>query len=169
MSSLKAPRYVPLLVPLPSPSDSPQIPQEELYEIFRPYGKIHNILPPPPSSKDLPRTTSLTYTSIRSATAARNCLHALVVPPTPLPSTPPGPPTLLRILYAERTSTNHIKDWATSHPRIMLPLIVALLGGLSYAIFDPIREFCVKRKVDGTWEASRWKVVSWLKRETLGR
>lgn len=47
--------------------------------------------------------------------------------------------------------------------------MVALLGAVSYAVFDPIREFFVKAHVEGTFDSDRWVLLSWLKRETLGR
>ncbi|CEQ40813.1 SPOSA6832_02487, partial [Sporobolomyces salmonicolor] len=139
--------------------EGPEIPQEALYEIFRPYGKIHDIAPSPKSAR-------ITFTSIRSATSARNCLHSALIPPCPPTSTAP---TVLRILYQPRNHTSGFKDFITSHPRITLPLLVALLGGVSYAIFDPVREFFVRAKVERTFEAERWGAVRWLKRETIGR
>lgn len=105
---------------------------------------------------------------MRAAAAARNCLHAALIPSS-LPTPNPPAPTVLRILYAERKHANYIRDFATSHPRIMIPLLVALLGTVSYAVFDPIREFFVKAHVEGTFDSNRWAILSWLKRETLGR
>jgi predicted AAA+ superfamily ATPase len=43
------------------------------------------------------------------------------------------------------------------------------LGTVSYAIFDPVREFFVQAKVTGTFDADKWRAVKWLKKETLGR
>ncbi|GAA5822542.1 hypothetical protein JCM3770_003570 [Rhodotorula araucariae] len=143
-----------------------EIPQEELYQIFRPYGKIHDIVPGPKSAR-------IIYTSIRSATSARNCLHAASVTSTlngpPLPPGAPPRVAVLRILYADPKHTNYVRDFMTSHPRITIPLLVALLGTISYAIFDPIREVSVMAKVEGTFDADQWAVVRWLKKETIGR
>lgn len=135
--------------------ERPQIPQEELYQIFRPYGKIHDIVPVSP------KQARIIYTSIRSAASARNCLHAA--------STSAPHEAVLRILYADAKRTSYVKDFATSHPRITIPLIVALLGTISYAVFDPIRELSVMAKVEGTFDADQWAAVRWLKRETIGR
>ena len=44
-----------------------------------------------------------------------------------------------------------------------------MLGTISYAVFDPIREFFVTAKVTGTFDADKWRAVKWLKKETLGR
>lgn len=139
--------------------DGPEINQEQLFGLFRPYGKISNIFPP---TKDAPKTATILFTSIRSAAAARNCLHGLSVPSA-------AGSTTLRILYAERVRAHYIRDWAASHPRLMLPLIVALVGSISYAIFDPLRAFFIRTHIEGTFSAEHWRVVRWLKRETLGR
>ncbi|BGP28115.1 mitochondrial escape protein 2 [Rhodotorula toruloides] len=143
-----------------------EIPQEELYQIFRPYGKIHDIVPSPKSAR-------IIYTSIRSASAARNCLHAAAVTSTiPAPPSPPGSPpplTVMRILYAEKQRTNYIWDFMSSHPRITIPLLVALIGSISYLVFDPIREVAVRAHVEGTFDANQWRFVRWLKKETIGR
>ncbi|KAM0751298.1 hypothetical protein T439DRAFT_313608 [Meredithblackwellia eburnea MCA 4105] len=148
--------------------EGPEIPQEELYDVFRPFGRIHNIYPQPPSSKDTPRFANVTFISLRSAAAARNCLHNAVIPST-LPIPNPPPPTVLRILYADREQAHWFRDWFTSHPRIVIPIVVALLGGLSWAVFDPIRAFFIRQKVEGTWDSEQWKLLTWLKKETLGR
>lgn len=138
----------------------PPIPQEELYAIFRPYGRIHDIVPGDKVAK-------IIYTSVRSATAARNCLHAAAHtshPPNADPKT-----TVMRIFYTDKQRASWIKDFAANHPRITIPLLVALLGSLSYFVWDPIRELAVKAKVEGTLDANRWRIVRWVKRETLGR
>ncbi|GAA5992192.1 hypothetical protein JCM10908_001812 [Rhodotorula pacifica] len=138
----------------------PAIPQEELYAIFRPYGRIHDIVPGD-------KVARIMYTSVRSATAARNCLHAAAHtshPPNADPKT-----TVMRIFYTDKKRASWIKDFAANHPRITIPLLVALLGSLSYFVWDPIRETVVKAKVEGTLDANRWRIVRWVKRETLGR
>lgn len=44
-----------------------------------------------------------------------------------------------------------------------------LAGGLSYAIFDPIRSFFVKSHVSGLFDVEAYRLTKWLKRETIGR
>ncbi|KAM0787058.1 hypothetical protein ACM66B_006321 [Microbotryomycetes sp. NB124-2] len=153
--------------------EGPDVPQEQLYDIFRPYGRIHNIEPQPPSNKDVPRFANITFISVRAAASARNCMHAAVVSPSLVSSAGGGgsqsSPTVLRILYGERHRAHHFRDFITSHPRISIPLLVALLGTLSVSMFDPIREFFVKSHVQGTFDTDKWLVVKWLKKETLGR
>lgn len=138
----------------------PPIPQEELYAIFRPYGRIHDIVPGDKVAK-------IIYTSVRSATAARNCLHAAAHTSHPPNSDPKT--TVMRIFYTDKQRASWIKDFAANHPRITIPLLVALLGSLSYFVWDPIRELAVRAKVEGTLDANRWRIVRWVKRETLGR
>ncbi|GAA6009179.1 hypothetical protein JCM11491_005783 [Sporobolomyces phaffii] len=150
--------------------EGPEIPQERLFELFRPYGKIHDIVPTSPKS------ASIIYTSLRSATSARNCLHSSLIPAPVLstlssssaPASPP-PPTRLRILYKPKRHFSYVRDWVASHPKIVLPLVVALLGTVSYAVFDPVRELFVEAKIKGTFDADQYRAVKWLKRETIGR
>lgn len=75
----------------------------------------------------------------------------------------------MRILYAEKQRTNYIWDFMSSHPRITIPLLVALIGSISYLVFDPIREVSVRAHVEGTFDANQWRFVRWLKKETIGR
>lgn len=62
-----------------------------------------------------------------------------------------------------------MRDFIASHPRIAVPIFVALLGVISFAIFDPIREFFIRAKLVGTLDPERWGIIRWLKRETLER
>lgn len=57
----------------------------------------------------------------------------------------------------------------TTHPRIVIPILAVLAGGLSYAIFDPIRAFFVRSKVEGLFNLEQYRMFKWLKRETVGR
>jgi hypothetical protein len=57
----------------------------------------------------------------------------------------------------------------TSHPRIVIPILAVLAGGLSYAIFDPIRSFFVKSKASSLFSVEKYRITKWLKRETVGR
>lgn len=57
----------------------------------------------------------------------------------------------------------------TAHPRIVIPIVAVLAGGLSYAIFDPIRAFFVKAKASHMFDLERYRLTKWLKRETIAR
>lgn len=160
-------------------ASGPEIPQEELYGIFRRYGRIHDIYPQPASNKDVPRYALISYVSMRSAAAARNCMHAAQVR-VPLSSSSSSsssssedskdvPSTTLRILYGERERAHYVRDWLASHPRLVLPAVVALIGAISYAIFDPVRTLAVKARISGALDVRQYRALTWLRSETIGR
>ncbi|CAD6566825.1 MAG: mitochondrial escape protein 2 [Cyphobasidiales sp. Tagirdzhanova-0007] len=140
----------------------PELTQEQVFNIFRPYGRIKDLEPQPPSSKDLPRFANVTYISTRMAAAARNSLYGYQVDSG-------SGLTSLRILYKERLKSHASREWVASHPRIVIPIVAVLAGGLSYAIFDPIRAFFVKSKVSSLFSFEQYRLTKWLKRETVGR
>jgi hypothetical protein len=108
--------------------------QEQLYELFRPYGKILDIMPQPFDSKVMPKYAQVEFATVRRAAMAKNCLHGYVV------SANHGggkAGTILRIGYEQRQKTNWIKDWLFSHPRIVIPILAALAAGITVMIFDP--------------------------------
>jgi hypothetical protein len=55
----------------------PDLTIEQLYNNFRPYGRIFDVSILSPASKELPRYATVQFTRMRSATSARNCLHGL--------------------------------------------------------------------------------------------
>lgn len=57
---------------------------EQIYNQFRPFGRIFDVTLPNPASKELPRFAIVQYIRVRSATSARNCLHGLNVDGTRL-------------------------------------------------------------------------------------
>lgn len=57
----------------------------------------------------------------------------------------------------------------SNHPRIVIPILAVLAGGLSYAIFDPIRAFFVRAKTSHMFDLERYRLTKWLKRETIAR
>lgn len=122
------------------------ISQEELYNIFRPYGRIMEI----ESTKG---GSHVTYQSTSASTAARSCVHGFV--------TDSG--TKLNLMYQPRASKHFYQDWIVSHPRIVAPLLVFLLGAVSYAIFDPVREYVIKSKIMHTFSLDavkkKWLVI----------
>ena len=72
--------------------------------------------------------------------------------------------------HASSTCRGHaFREWIASHPRIVIPLLAVLAGGLSYAIFDPIRSFFVKSHVSGLFDVEAYRLTKWLKKETIGR
>lgn len=45
--------------------------------------------------------------------------------------------TLLKLVYEQRAKARFWREWVFSHPRIVLPIVAALLASAAVAIFDP--------------------------------
>ncbi|KAI7905156.1 RNA12 protein-domain-containing protein [Cokeromyces recurvatus] len=133
---------------------------EKLYKHLRPFGKLFDILlyPNPTVNKDPARYALAQFTRIRSATSARNCLHGLTIDGT-----------RINILYERQLRTNIVKDWLISHPRITVPLMAAIFAGATYAVFDPIRVFCVSSKITQRFNLEEYAIYRWLRKETWAR
>ncbi|KAF9452822.1 hypothetical protein P691DRAFT_771933 [Macrolepiota fuliginosa MF-IS2] len=136
--------------------EGPDIHEEKLYKLLRPYGHIHDLSAPVPVPAGTSRSATLSYTRPRSAVIARNVLHGLKVDDT-----------VIRLNYQKPIQAHAVRDWMGSHPRIMLPLIVFLLGSLTYTIFDPIRSFMVQGKLDDWFDYQKYKLYQWLQRNAL--
>ncbi|CUS11960.1 unnamed protein product [Tuber aestivum] len=141
--------------------------QEATYALFRRYGRIVDILPQPPGSKELPKFTIVQYLRMRSATAARNCLHGYTVPEMEA-ALRKEPGVTLRILYERAIKTHWIKDWPVNHPRIVIPLVAAFIATFTVAVFDPVRTWFIKAKITGALNISDNTYYNWLKRYTIG-
>lgn len=124
--------------------------EESLWALLRPYGRIASI-------DKKPGEAMVLYSRMRSATAARNCAHGLVLPDG----------TKLVINYAGLERTRKLWDWVTNHPRIVLPILAVLLGGFTYAIFDPIRAFFIETKLSHTFDLGNYRLYAWLKKNTV--
>ena len=79
-----------------------------------------------------PRSAAITYQRISSTTIARNVIHGFDLFP-PSSSTPPVK-TRLRAGYQQAIRPHAIRDWMSGHPRIMLPLLVFILGSITYTV-----------------------------------
>ncbi|KAH6900119.1 RNA12 protein-domain-containing protein [Thelonectria olida] len=158
-SSLLKVEFVP-----PKPGTTPEeLPEEMLYTLFRKYGKIADIVPQPTDSKIVPRYAHVSFPLIRDSIMARNCMHGFVVGEA-LGGGQTG--TKLRLSFEKRVKANSIWNWLTSHPRVVLPVLAALLAGLSVVIFDPIREFFVKLHVQRSLDIKDSKIYKWFKKQT---
>jgi hypothetical protein len=115
-------------------SEVAELSQEQLYSFFRPYGKLIDILPQPADSKVLPRYAHVDFTAMRRSIMAKNCLHGIVVS-----ETEGGGKlgTALQLTYDRKAKTNLIWDWISGHTRIVVPVVAALVAGITVAIFDP--------------------------------
>lgn len=121
-------------VPSAPESQAVELSQETLYTLFRKYGKLADIKPQPQDSKILPKYATLYFLTIRHAIMAKNCMHGYNV------SGAEGggaAGTVLKIAYEAKEKSHYFFDWFLNHPRIVIPLMAALVGTLAVAIFDP--------------------------------
>ncbi|KAI2625279.1 RNA12 protein-domain-containing protein [Hypomontagnella submonticulosa] len=140
-----------------------ELSQETLYSLFRRYGKIADIQSQPWDSKVLPKFAYVDFASVRDAIMARNCLHGFVVSEE-LGGGTAG--TKLRMSYEQRAKPHRFWEWISSHPRIVIPILVALLTGLTVVIFDPIRTFFIKAHVTHKFRLSNSRLYRWLRQQT---
>ncbi|ORY30013.1 RNA12 protein-domain-containing protein [Naematelia encephala] len=156
--------------------DGPDVSQEMLYLLFRPYGRVADIQPPTPVPAGSLRFASVSFSKISPAAAAINCLHGYNTPTNTADFTlrvagfdASSPITLSRLrLYYERPLKAHaVRDWISAHPRIALPVLAFLIGTLSYTFFDPIRAFFVRSKLEGVWDIENYSIIKTLKAKFL--
>ncbi|EIN07712.1 hypothetical protein PUNSTDRAFT_114198 [Punctularia strigosozonata HHB-11173 SS5] len=137
--------------------EGPDVREEMLYDVLRPYGRIQDIgMPTPPPAGSL-RTATVSFRSLSAATVARNVMHGFdVVPGGSSPS------TRLRLGYQPPVQAHVIRDWLSSHPRIVIPVVVSLLLTFTYTVFDPIRTWMIEGKVGDWFEYQDWALYRWL-------
>ncbi|KAG0706364.1 RNA12 protein-domain-containing protein [Suillus ampliporus] len=140
----------------------PDVPEEALYSLFRPCGRIFNITAPTPVPAGTLRSSDILFHRMRSATVARNIIHGYTF-------SNGGTTTHLRTVYQRPIQAHAIRDWLTSHPRIVLPIIFFLLGTLTYTIFDPIRVLSVEGKMLNWFDYREYKPYKWLRANALDR
>ncbi|PGH06354.1 hypothetical protein AJ80_08188 [Polytolypa hystricis UAMH7299] len=136
-----------------------ELTQETLYSLTRRYGKLADIVAQPSESKLLPRYAFVDFSRARYAVMARNCLHGYVV------SEAEGGGkngTLLKLTYDQKTKTHWIKDWVFGHPRIVIPIIAALIATITVIIFDPIRTFFIKSRITPPLHLQDNQVWQWV-------
>jgi hypothetical protein len=121
-------------VPTAPGQQAEELSQETLYSLFRRYGKLADIMPQPTDSKDLPKFALLNFNTVRHAIRAKNCMHGFV-----LPANEGGGKagTMLKLTYEQRRKAHYIWDWFVNHPRITVPILIALFTTVSVMIFDP--------------------------------
>jgi hypothetical protein len=122
--------------------NNPELSQEILFGLFRRYGKIAEITPQPSDSKVLPKFAYVDFILVRDAIMARNCMHGYTV--QGIGGVDSVAPTKLRLSFETLVKSRRVWDWLTNHPRIVLPVIAALIAAITVAVFDPIREFFIK-------------------------
>ncbi|TDL27233.1 hypothetical protein BD410DRAFT_740017 [Rickenella mellea] len=144
--------------------DGPDIREEKLYDLLRPYGRIADLNGPNPAPTGVLRSAMVNFRNVRSATIAHNTLHGLS-----LPSSSSGPPTKLYTMYERPIKAHAVRDWMAAHPRIVFPIIFFLLGTLTYTIFDPVRTFAVEAKILNWLDYREYKLYRWIRANTLDR
>lgn len=115
-------------------TDAVDLSQEQLFQFFRPYGKLSDIVIQPPDSKILPKYAYLDYSSLGKAIMAKNCMHGFLVTEAQGGGVKG---TILRLKYEQKIKPRYIRDWIFDHPRIVIPIIAALIAGTVAIVFDP--------------------------------
>ncbi|KDQ33744.1 hypothetical protein PLEOSDRAFT_1033437 [Pleurotus ostreatus PC15] len=128
--------------------EGPDVPEQALYQLFRPYGRIQELTMPTAVPAGTPRSSVITFSRIRPAAIARNVVHGLEIASTPsTDNAAKATLTRLRIAYQKPIRAHVIRDWTANHPRIVIPVIVFLLGSITYTVFDPVRAMMVQAKM----------------------
>jgi hypothetical protein len=92
-------------------------------------------VPPTPVPAGSLRSSTITYHRSHAATIARNVIHGISLPPEALSSqTQLGTVTRIRTQYQQPLQAHVVRDWVSSHPRITLPILVFVLGTLTYTV-----------------------------------
>lgn len=138
---------------------------EILYSFLRRYGPIKDITNPTAENPKEPIKSSVVeYVHTRDASTARNCVNSLVVNNTKI-----------HITYVPVENANIIQKSIVDHPRIAIPIILALLAALAVLVFNPIRIWFIERKVTDSAVSSYFdnlKIVTWFRgitNETFSR
>lgn len=143
-----------------SPGESAvELTPETIYSLMRRYGKLADIVPQASDSKVQPRYALLDFTRPGYAVMAKNCLHGFKV------SEAEGggkAGTLLKITYEARLKPHLIRDWIFSHPRIVVPVVAAILAAITVAIFDPIRTFFIKVRIAPPLDTKDSRILQWI-------
>ena len=146
-----------------SPEATPaELTQETLYTLFRRYGPILEMVSQTSDSKVAPRFAYIDFSRMRFATMAKNCMHGFIL----VEEQGGGKTgTLLRIGYEPRMRTRWIRDWLTSHPRIVIPILAALIAAISVSIFDPIRTWSIRLHVTHGLQLDQNQYYQWFRRQ----
>ncbi|KAI9651385.1 mitochondrial escape protein 2 [Ciborinia camelliae] len=146
-------------VPCTPGGEVAELSQETIYSLFRKYGKIAEISSQPSDSKVLPKFAMLDFANIRHSIMARNCLHGLKVTEE-LGGGKAG--TILRLSFEAKMQAHHVREWLTSHPRVVIPAVAAILATVTVAVFDPIRTFFIKAHIDHAFSLQDNKIYAWF-------
>ena len=146
-------------VPTRPGQSAEELSQETLYSLFRKYGKLADIKSQPTDSKDLPKFAYITFSKVRHAIMAKNCMHGFVVPASEGGG---NQGTVLKLVYEQKRKAHYMWDWLVGHPRFFIPAMLAFVGTLTVAVFDPIRTFFIKAHITRTFHIRDNMIYKWL-------
>lgn len=118
--------------------------EEELYMLFRRYGRIVDIVPRTSSDPN----AIILFKNIRSAICAKNCITGITLD---------DGRTVLHLQYLKMQRVNFVKDLIVNHQRISIPIILALLATVAVFIFDPIRQWFIEVKIAHKYSFDTYK------------
>ncbi|KAF5330523.1 hypothetical protein D9619_005680 [Psilocybe cf. subviscida] len=146
--------------------EGPDVQEQSLYELCRPYGRIKDLALVPTVPAGTLRFSTVTFKHVHSAAIARNVIHGFKYP---LPSSEPSSQTKtrLRVDFQKPLQAHAVRDWISGHPKIVLPVIVFLLGSLTYTVFDPIRSLMVEAKMLDWLDYRKFRLYQWLQVHAL--
>ncbi|KAJ3304692.1 mitochondrial escape protein 2 [Kappamyces sp. JEL0829] len=124
----------------------PDLTVESLYREFRMFGRIVDINLQKSTDKEVPRYASVQFLLKRAATSARNCIHGEQFEGT-----------TIAIGY----EVNHgwwyqFYNWFMGNLRVSVLLLLGVVGGFSYMVFDPWRVFSITNNITGRYSLSQY-------------
>ncbi|KAL9050943.1 MAG: hypothetical protein Q9162_006328 [Coniocarpon cinnabarinum] len=143
---------------------NPELSQEQVYSLLRPYGKLQEIQSQPTDSKIWPRYTLVDFASTSSAITAKNCLHGFVV--NDEEGAGKGLVIRLKTSYERYSRSSWATDWLFNHPRIVIPALAALGAFIASVVFDPIRTTSIKLHITRALHISDNKIVKMIMSRT---
>ncbi|GFF42950.1 mitochondrial escape protein 2 [Aspergillus udagawae] len=159
---IPSPRLKVAFHPVSPEASAADLSTETLYTLFRPYGKIRDIEKQPSDSKVTPRYAFVEFSRPKYAGMAKNCMHGFTVPEQEGGG---KSGTRLKIKYERKIKLSMVKDWLLSHPRIVIPVLAALLAAITVIIFDPMRTFFIKLKIKSTLQTEENGVMQWIRKQ----
>ncbi|EAW08002.1 putative RNA12 protein [Aspergillus clavatus NRRL 1] len=159
---IPSPRLKVSFFPVSPEASAADLSIETLYALFRGYGKIEDIEKQPSDSKVSPRYAYVEFSRLKYAVTAKNCMHGFT-----LPEQEGGGKsgTRLKIKYERKIKLSMIKDWLLSHPRIVIPVIAALIAAITVTIFDPMRTFFIEMKIKSTAQGEDNNAIQWIRKQ----
>lgn len=132
--------------------------EQTVWEALRPYGRIRRIQTITPGAE-----YKVVFSRLRAAAAAKNCAHLMRLPAIPGAEIGTLGPTI-RLNYEQRSRANDLAQWASNHPKVMMPVIFALLGIISVSLLDPLRSWMVEQHIRDVFDPNSYQLWQWVKR-----